>query len=126
MQILRIPSQQDRRRNRLNEFFAKAIVFAMNLYLIWVIDSKTALICFLFANGMIVLTYRSLRIRRKTILTLKVVATLVSCYCVLFLGIVTSALTQMGRRADLTGRTDIWATLMPPAVDPRLGAVYDH
>jgi exopolysaccharide production protein ExoQ len=125
-QILRIPSQQLLGRNRRNEFIAKATVFAMNLYLIWVIDSKTALICFLFANGMIVLTWSSRRVRRKTILTLIVVATVISCFCVLFLGIGSSALTQMGRRSDLTGRTEIWATVLPLATNPVLGAGYEN
>jgi exopolysaccharide production protein ExoQ len=125
-QILEIPSPQTPKRNRRDELVAKATVFVMSLYLVWVIDSKTALTCFLFANGVIVLTWSSRRFRRKIVLTLIVVGTVISCYCVLFLGIGSSALTQMGRRADLTGRTEIWATLLPLATNPVLGAGYEN
>lgn len=107
------------------ELIAKGAVFAMVLYLIWVIDSKTALTCFLLANTLIVLTWLGPRLRKPAILTVIVAGMIISCYCVLFLGVGGGALEAMGRKADLTGRTEIWATVLPLAKNPLLGTGYE-
>lgn len=107
------------------ELFAKAVVFAMTFYLIWLIDSKTALICFVFANGLIVLTWLSTYVRSRAVLTAIAAGMIIGCYCVLFLGIGSGALTQIGRSSDLTGRREIWATVLPLATNPLLGTGYE-
>jgi O-antigen ligase len=107
------------------ELIAKGSVFAMTLYLIWIIDSKTALTCFVLANVLIVLTWIGPRFRKPAILTVIVAGMIISCFCVLFLGIGGGALETMGRKADLTGRTEIWATVLPLATNPVLGTGYE-
>lgn len=113
------------KRSRRREVVSKGAVLAMALYLIWLIDSKTALICFLLAVTLILLTKISRMFRSRALLTVIVAAMVISCYCVLFLGIGGGALTEIGRKQDLTGRKEIWATVLPLATNPVLGAGYE-
>jgi len=124
-QMLPLSSTQQANRLRNRELIAKGTVFAMTLYLIWVIDSKTALICFLLANTLILLTWLGPRFRKSSILSVIVAGMVISCFCVLFLGFGGSALQTMGRKSDLTGRTEIWATVLPLAKNPWLGTGYE-
>jgi O-antigen ligase len=45
---------------------------------------------------------------------------------VLFLGIGSSALQEMGRDASLTGRTEVWEVVLPFAVNPWVGAGFEN
>jgi exopolysaccharide production protein ExoQ len=123
--MLIVSSTTKLKRFSNRELISKGTVFALTLYLISIIDSKTALTCFLLANTLIVLTWLSRWFRKPTILTVTVAGMIISCYCVLFLGIGSGALDAMGRQRDLTGRTEIWATVLPLAKNPLLGTGYE-
>src|SRR5262249_21003350 len=103
----------------------KGFVFVLVLYLIWIIDSKTALMCFLLANVLITLMRVSRGFRKPVLATSIVVAMIASCYCVLFLGMGSGALETLGRNSDLTGRTEIWALLLQLVKNPWLGTGYE-
>jgi exopolysaccharide production protein ExoQ len=120
-----LPVNRPSEKRSKQQFFAKAIVLAITLYLIFMIDSKTALMCFLLANTLIVLTWLGRIFRKPVMLTLIVITMIAVCYTVLFLGIGSGALETMGRESDLTGRTAIWATVLPLATNPLLGAGYE-
>jgi exopolysaccharide production protein ExoQ len=124
-QMLPLSASPIPKRVRRRQLIAKASVFAMAIYLIWVIDSKTALICFLLANTLIVLPWIGRTFRKRAVLTIVVTAMILSCYCVLFLGMGSGALKEMGRKQDLTGRKEIWAAVLPLATNPFLGTGYE-
>ena len=115
------PTKLLHRRERI----AMGIVLAIALYLIANIDSKTALMCLVLASTLIIITLLRQRFRRPGLLTAIVAGMIISCYCVLFLGIGTSALETLGRKSDLTGRTEIWAAVLPLATNPWLGTGYE-
>jgi exopolysaccharide production protein ExoQ len=48
------------------------------------------------------------------------------CYCVLIAGVGGWLLTLLGRNATLTGRTEVWDTLLAHAVNPWIGAGYEN
>jgi exopolysaccharide production protein ExoQ len=48
------------------------------------------------------------------------------CYGVLILGIGSGLLTLLGRNATLTGRTEVWSTLLAHATNPWIGAGYEN
>jgi exopolysaccharide production protein ExoQ len=124
-QILPVSSTQQVKPLGRRELLAKGTVFAMTLYLVWVVDSKTALICFLIANSLIVLTWLGPRFRKPAGLSVIVAGMVISCFAVLFLGIGEGALEAMGRQSDITGRTQIWAAVLPLAQNPVLGVGYE-
>ena len=124
-QFLPVSSDPQSKTVWSRERLAQASVLAMTLYLVWVIDSKTALMCFLLANTLIFITWLGPRFRRPAFLTMLVTGMIFGCFCVLFLGVDAGALQAIGRRSDLTGRTEIWATVLPLVKNPVLGTGYE-
>jgi O-antigen ligase len=111
---------------RTRELLTVATVFAMIVYLVLVVDSKTALACFVMSDVLIIMTTLRPQFRNPIFVTV-VVATMVAiCYCVLFLGIGGGALNALGRDASLTGRTEVWETVLPYATNAWLGAGYEN
>lgn len=113
-------------KNRKREFWAIGVVFAMILYLVFVVNSQTALACFLMADVLIILTSFGPTFRRPAVVSLVVAAMLAISFCVLFLGIGGGALTAIGRDASLTGRTEVWKTVLPYAKNAWVGAGYEN
>jgi O-antigen ligase len=113
-------------RNRTRELAAIGIVFAMTLYLVLVVNSQTALACFLMADVLIILTAFRPTFRRPAVVSLVVAGMLAVSFCVLFLGIGGGALTAIGRDASLTGRTEVWKTVLPYAKNAWVGAGYEN
>jgi O-antigen ligase len=112
--------------SRRREFLAIAITFAMIVYLLLVVDSKTALACFVMSDVLIVLTILSSMFRKPALITLLVASMVAACYCVLFLGMGSGALTAIGRDSSLTGRTEVWETVLPYAKSAWVGAGYEN
>jgi len=112
-------------KRQRRELWAIAIVFMMILYLLFVVNSQTALACFLMSDVLVIMT--AFRTFRKTVLaTLVIVAMIGVCYSVLFLGIGGGALSAMGRDASLTGRTEVWKTVIPYAKNIWIGTGYEN
>jgi O-antigen ligase len=112
------PLEQNRSRQRL----AMAVTFSAIVYLISMIDSMTALMCFLMAG--VAICFRPLG-RRPSIAFLYVTGATTACYAVLISGLGGGLLEAMGRNATLTGRTAIWDVVLRFTVDPILGAGYE-
>jgi len=122
-----ISTYKDRRaRNRRRELVAISIVFVMILYLVMVVNSQTALACFLMADLLIIVTALGPAFRKPGLVSLLVVAMLTVSFCVLFLGIGGGALNAIGRDASLTGRTEVWKTVLPYAKNAWVGAGYEN
>jgi exopolysaccharide production protein ExoQ len=114
----------DKRRTR--KLVAISIVFVMILYLVLVVNSQTALACFLMADLLIIVTAFGPAFRKPAIVSSLVVGMLTVSFCVLFLGIGGSALSALGRDSSLTGRTEVWKTVLPYATNPLFGAGYEN
>lgn len=116
--------RKSRRRSR--SLIVMGAVLAMILYLLYVVDSQTALSCFVMANILIVMTARSAAFRKPRVLTFVVVGMVAFCFSVLILGVGGVLLKLLGRNPTLTGRTEVWQTLIPHAVNPWIGAGYEN
>jgi O-antigen ligase len=91
-----------------------------------VVNSQTALACFLMADLLIIVTALGSAFRKPRLVSLLVAAMLTVSFCVLFLGIGGGALTAIGRDASLTGRTEVWKTVLPYAKNSWVGAGYEN
>lgn len=101
-------------------------LLAMVLYVLLKIDSKTALACFVLAVGLIVsLAYIPL-LRRTGFVTAMVVFMVGGVYSMLFLGVGSSALSELGRDSSLTGRTRAWEIVLAHTVNPWIGSGYEN
>ena len=119
-------------RERRAQMTALTAVFLMVVYLLPLVDSKTAQMCFIFAT--IVIVFRWL-FRQHWAMFSFTVGAIAACYAVLILGAGGGALETIGRDATLTGRTDVWEQVLrfahdPPAPverhSPWLGAGYEN
>lgn len=113
-------------KHRTHELVAISIVFTMILYLVLVVNSQTALSCFLMADTLIIVTALGPRFRKPLLVSSMVGAMVAVCFSVLFLGIGGGALSAIGRDASLTGRTQVWQTILPYATNAWVGAGYEN
>jgi O-antigen ligase len=120
------------RAHRAAMMTALTAVALMVFYLLPLVDSKTAQMCFVFAT--IVVLFRGL-FRRPWAMFSFTAATIAACYAVLILGAGGDALEAIGRESTLTGRTDVWDQVLrqmhdPPAgvapLSPWFGAGYEN
>jgi O-antigen ligase len=111
---------------RKRKLIAISVGFAMILYLVLVVNSQTALSCFLMADLLIIVTAFGPAFRRPAFVSLIVLGLLTVSFCVLFLGVGGSALTALGRDSSLTGRTEVWKTILPYAKNAWFGAGYEN
>ena len=106
------------REHRGWQLQALTAVFLMIVYLLSMVDSKTALMCFVFAAVVIA----SGRLFEKPWLIFSfVVSTVAVCYFVLIEGVAGEALEAIGRDASLTGRTDVWVRVLSFVKSPWFG-----
>jgi len=108
--------------HRTAQLTALTAMLAMIGYLLSIVDSKTALMCFVFAS--VVIVCRPL-FRRPWMVFSFVVATVAACYVVLIEGVAGEALEAIGRNESLTGRTDVWARVLSFVQSPWLGYGYE-
>lgn len=111
---------------RTRQLVTMSILFAMVLYLVLAVDSQTALACFLMASVLIIVTALGPTFRKPLLVSFLVAGMLTVSFCVLFLGIGGGALSSLGRDASLTGRTDVWETVLPFATNPWVGAGFEN
>ncbi len=113
-------------KNRQQILRAVGIAFVMAVYLLAVANSQTALACFVMGCTLIVATAWSPKWRKPATLTMMVIGMVGLSYCVLIAGVGTWLLTLLGRNATLTGRTEVWDTLLAHTVNPWIGAGYEN
>lgn len=109
---------------RTRKLRATVVALLMVLYLLLVVNSQTALACFLMASLLVAMI--SFGFRNRKLVTLVAVSMLAVSFCVLFLGIGGGALSAIGRDATLTGRTDVWKVVLPYATNSWIGAGYEN
>ncbi len=115
-----------RARHRTRELVAISIVFVMILYLLLIANSQTALACFMMAGALIVITALGPAFRRPVFVSVVAGTMFAVAFCVLFLGIGGGSLSALGRDSSLTGRTEVWKTVLPYAKSALFGAGYEN
>lgn len=113
------PSQRGR------SLLAQGTLLALGISLLITTDSATSNVCFIIGAGLILAT--SLRFMRQHAAAVHVLVLLllVTSSLVMLVGGGDSAAHALGRNSSLTGRTDIWATVIPLAPNPLVGAGFE-
>jgi exopolysaccharide production protein ExoQ len=123
-QVLRLLKTKDQ-ANRGRHLLAQGTLVCFGISLLFIAHSATSGAC--FTLGVIIMIATSLPMfrRRPAMVHALVVA-------ILLLGLLTAALggggaaaKAMGRKADLTGRTEVWHLLIPMEPNPILGAGFE-
>jgi len=104
---------------------AHGVVLLMALWLFWMADSATSLVCFLVGGGLIAVTTSSGLVRKPAAVNLLVGALLFVAVYGLFLNPGGGLVEAIGRDATLTGRTELWSYLVPMIVNPLFGTGFE-
>ena len=121
MVILRDKDMPDRRRH----LYAQGALLGFGIVLFRMAHSSTSIACFILGGGLILVSnLRSFRNRPARIHAL--------CFAIIFVGGVAFLLGgvgvvshALGRESNLSGRTEIWAALIPAAPNPVFGAGFE-
>jgi exopolysaccharide production protein ExoQ len=111
--------------NRTRRLVAQGILLTFGIVLLQMAHSATSIACFILGGGLIFATgLRSMRIRPARVHALCLGIVLVGGVMLLSGGqsFVTSAL---GRKENLSGRTDIWAASLAAADNPIIGTGFE-
>lgn len=107
------------------QLIAHGAILGMALWLLYMAHSATAIGCALIGSGLIWLT--GLRRRALKPLTLHMIVVGIVCICVYGIIIDTNVglVQAVGKDANLTDRTSLWADLLKADIDPWLGAGFE-
>jgi exopolysaccharide production protein ExoQ len=111
--------------HRGRHLLAQGTLLVLGVYLLTFADSATSTVCFVLGAGLLYVT--SLRFMKRNAATVHVlVLTLVVVMSsVMLLGLGANVAHALGRNPNLTGRTDIWAAVIPMASNPLVGAGFE-
>lgn len=111
----------DRRRH----LWAQGILLALGIWLLTIANSATSLVCFGLGAGLMWMARRRFMRRYPAAVHVLVFSLALSACLVLLFGGGESAAQALGRNTSLTGRTDIWAAVIPMAPNPLIGAGFE-
>jgi exopolysaccharide production protein ExoQ len=123
--VLALLRSDGRPSHRGRNLLAQGTLLALGISLMMTTDSATSTVCFIIGAGLILAT--SLRFMRQhaAAVHLLVLLLLVTSSLVLLLGGGGDAAHALGRNSSLTGRTEIWATVIPLAPNSLVGAGFE-
>jgi exopolysaccharide production protein ExoQ len=111
--------------NRARHLLAQCTLFAFVIYLLNTAHCATATACFIFGVGLMLALSLPLFRRSPAAVHALVLAILLGGGVTALLGGKAAVSEALGRKPDLTGRTEIWKILIPMAPDPVGGAGFE-
>jgi len=109
----------DRRRHLL----AQGTLLTLGIYLLTMANSMTSSVCFAIGAGLMMATSLRFMKRHPAAVHALVLSLLVTSSLVILFG--GSIFHALGRNSSLTGRTEIWAAVIPMAANPLVGAGFE-
>jgi exopolysaccharide production protein ExoQ len=111
----------DRRRHLL----AQGTILVVGVSLLIDANSVTSIVSFSLGVIMVLLTSRQFMRRRPAAVHVLVLLTALAAVSIKLLGVGANAAHALGRNPNLTGRTEIWAAVIPMASNPLVGAGFE-
>ena len=111
--------------NRRRHLIAQGALLALGVYLLEITNSATSMACFVIGTGLLLMT--NLRYVRRHVATVHVVvlALILAASALMLIGGTAGGASALGRDATLTGRTNIWAAVIPMATNPLIGTGFE-
>jgi len=111
--------------DRKRHLWAQGVLLAFGLVLLKMTDSATSLVCFVIGSGFILLANRRAVRMRPARIHLLCIGIVLVAGLILLLGVGGSVAQALGRTSSLSGRTQIWAAVIPAAPNAFVGAGYE-
>jgi exopolysaccharide production protein ExoQ len=120
--LLRSDEMPSHRRRHL---LAQGTLLALGIYVLKFADSDTSTVSFILGAALLLVTSLRLFRRNPTVVHVLVLALVLSVGSLVAFGGIASIAHALGRNSHLTGRTDIWAAVIPLAPNPLVGAGFE-
>jgi exopolysaccharide production protein ExoQ len=124
-QVLVLLRSNEKPAHRGRQLLAQGTMLVMGVWLLVQANSATSTVCFVLGAGMMLATSRQFVRRHPAAVHALVLSLAVGTCLVMLLGGGASAAQALGRNPTLTGRTEIWADVIPMAVNPVVGAGFE-
>jgi hypothetical protein len=112
-------------RHRRRKLLAQGMLLTVGIYLLTISNSVTSTVSFAVGAGLMLATNLRFMRRHTAAVHALVLLLVVGFSSIMLLGNVASAVQALGRAPTMSGRTDIWAALIPMAPNPLVGAGFE-
>jgi exopolysaccharide production protein ExoQ len=123
--IVTLLRAEEKMPDRRRHLAAQCALLAMGIYVLKLADSDTALVAFLLGAGLLCATSSRFFKRNASAVHVLVAALIVIVCWLTLVGGFASITHALGRKSNLTGRTDVWAAVIPLAGNPLVGAGFE-
>jgi exopolysaccharide production protein ExoQ len=110
---------------RKRHLLAHGVLLTFGIWLLSLADSSTSLACFVLGAVFIFATNRPSFRRQPGRLHALVLVLILAAATILLFGGQALVASALGRQSNLSGRTEIWAAVIPAAPDALIGAGYE-
>lgn len=114
-----------RRQHRGRHLVAEVTLLIFGIALLTMADSATSIACFALGTALILATYLPFIKRRPGRVHALVFTILLAGGILVLFGGQAGVVHALGRQTNLTGRTDIWAAVLPVVPNPLIGAGFE-
>jgi exopolysaccharide production protein ExoQ len=123
--VLALLRSDEKTPNRRRHLLAQGAILAIGIWLLSLANSVTSTVSFALGAGLMLVTSLRFMRRKPAAVHVLVLLLLVTATLVMLLGGEASAAQALGRNSTLTGRTDIWAAVIPMSPNPLIGAGFE-
>jgi exopolysaccharide production protein ExoQ len=114
-----------RSAGRTRQLVVQVVFLAMIFWLFWMANSMTSLLCFLMAVILLVSTSFRRVVRSLWVVHVLVALMLAASFSTLFLGMGSDFVKTVGRDPTLTGRTEVWTSVLALEGNPWFGTGFE-
>lgn len=111
--------------HRTRLLVVQGTLLSMVVYLLWMCNSMTSIMCLVTGSGLLLLADRPAGPRRIVVINLLAAAIVGLSLFAVFFDSSGNLVQNIGRNSTLTGRTDIWDAVLPFAGNPLIGTGYE-
>lgn len=123
--VLSLFSGEEKHDNKRRHLWAQATLLVLGFWLLTLSNSATSLVCFILGAGLMLATKRQFMRQRPAAIHVFVASLFLLVGITMLLGGREDAAQALGRNGNLTGRTEIWAAVLPMASNPLVGAGFE-
>jgi len=123
--ILGLLGQDEVPPDRGRHLLAQGTLLFLGVYLLSMANSATSTVSFVVGVGLMLTTRMRFMRRNPAAVHVLAFALVVCAYLLMLLGGRATVAQALGRNPTLTGRTEIWATIIPMAANPLVGAGFE-
>jgi exopolysaccharide production protein ExoQ len=117
--------QAGKGESKKGPMIAHGVVVLLTLWVAMMANSMTSLSNFLLGSALMAVVGFPKIAKKRSLVHTMVFASLMFCFCVLFLDMGGFLLKSVGRNPTLTGRTELWSTIRGMTTNPILGTGFE-